>query len=201
MPRHYSMANRAEATGHTRRRIEAALIRLLGSRPYNGITMVDIAAEADVAVRTVQRHYRTKDDLLAACARFVEEVVGQEWGKRPTPQSAEEHLRRVVETMFALYKEYTAAVWAGYSRSTEVPELRDAFRAGVEVRDARIDELVARWPDAWASDAGHAKRTLVSLTSFPAWRGFTDRSRFTSAEATAEVTDILCQRLLRPLRS
>lgn len=201
MPRRYSMAKRAEATDRTRRRIEAALIRLLGSRPYNTITIVDIAGEADVAVRTVQRHYRTKDDLLAACARLPEQVMAEEWKRRPAPKSAEEDIRRLVNGIFAIYGEHSAAIWAAYCRSVEVPELRDTLEAGIAARTARIDEVVARWPDAWSASDAQAKRTMLSLMSFPAWRAFTESGRFSPAEATAEVTGILCLRLLRPSRS
>jgi len=197
MPRPYSMAKRAKATDHTSRRIEAALTRLLGSRPYSSITTVEIAAEADVAVRTVQRHFGTKDDVLAACSRFPEQVVAEEWKRRPAPKSAEEDIRRLVNGIFAIYEEHSATVWAAYCRSVEVAELRDTLAAGIAARTARIDELLRRWPDAWASDADQAKRTMLSLTSYPAWRGFTDLGRFSPAEAAAEVIDILCQRLLR----
>src|SRR3972149_3845288 len=96
MPRPYSMAKRADETDRTRRRIEAALIRLLGSRPYNGITIVEIAAEADVAVRTVQRHFRTKDDVLAAAFRSSAQTICEEVSKLPPAQSAKEALQHMV---------------------------------------------------------------------------------------------------------
>ena len=195
------MAKRAEATDHTRRRIEAALIRLLGSRPYNGITIGDIAAEADVAVRTVQRHYQTKDDLLAACVRFPQEVIVEAWRTRAAPRSAEEDIRRLVEAMFTLYDEHTTEAWAAYCRSLEVATLRDLWETAVATRTARVDELLARWPNAWAVEAAVARRLLLALTSFPAWLGLTDRERFSSTEAAEEVVYILSQRLLRPSRS
>jgi hypothetical protein len=106
-----------------------------------------------------------------------------------------------VNGIFAIYEEHSAAVWAAYCRSVEVAELRDTLAAGIAARTTRIDELLRRWPDAWASDADQAKRTMLSLTSFPAWRAFTESGRFSPAEATAEVTGILCLRLLRPSHS
>jgi len=201
MPRRYSMAKRGKATDRTRRRIEAALIRLLGSQPYAGITMVDIAAEADVAVRTVQRHFGTKDDVLAAAYRSSAQTISEEVSKLPPARSASEALRHIVHAAFTLYERYKAESWAVYSRSAEVPELRETGRTGLAGREARIDELLARWPDAWSVQTATAKRLVLSLTSFPTWRSFTDPGRFSPAEAAAEVAEILCQRLLRPSRS
>ena len=195
------MANRAEATGRTRRRIEAALIRLLGARPYNSITVVEIAAEADVAVRTVQRHFGTKDDILAAAYRSSAQTISEEVSKLPPARSAREALRHIVHAAFTLYERYKAESWAVYSRSAEVPELCETARTGLASREARIDELLARWEDAWSVDIATAKRLLLSLTSFPTWRSLTEPGRFSPAEAASEMTDILCRRLLRPSRS
>ena len=192
------MAKRAKATDHTSRRIEAALTRLLGSRPYNDITVVEIAAEADVAVRTVQRHFRTKDDVLAACIRFPQEVAGEAWGAEGRPRSAADDLRWLVERMFALYNEHTAEAWATFTRSQDVPVLEAAWNTAIATRAARIDELLARWPNAWDIDGATARRLVLALTSFPVWLGFTDRDRFTSREAAQEVIRILSERLLGP---
>src|SRR3990170_6018209 len=105
MPRPYSMAKRAEATDHTRGRIEDALIRLLGSRPYNDITVVEIAAEADVAVRTVQRHFGTKDDLLLrACLRRTQPVADQM--ENPSAKSARGLIQSLVRAQFDFYEQH-----------------------------------------------------------------------------------------------
>ena len=200
MPRRYSMASRAEATDRTRGRIEGALIRLLGSRPYNGITMVEIAAEADVAVRTVQRHYRTKDDLLLdVCLRRTQSVTEQL--QDLSAKSAQRLIRSLVRAQFDFYEQHDAECWALHSRAAEAPKMRDALHALIDDRISSLAGLMARWPDAWSVDDSLAVRTLVALTSYPVWRGFTESGRFSPAEAAAEVTDILCQRLLRPVAS
>ena len=200
MPRRYSMAKRAEETGRTRRRIEAALIRLLVSRPYNGITMVDIAAEADVAVRTVQRHYLTKDDLLLeACLRRTQSVTEQL--QDLSAKSAQGLIQSLVKAQFDFYEQHNTECWALHSRAAEAPKMRDALHTLIDGRISSLADLMARWPDAWSVDGSLAARILVALTSYPVWRGFTESGRFSPAKAAAEVTDILCQRLLRPVAS
>ena len=200
MPRRYSMAKRAEATDRTRRRIEAALIRLLGSRPYNSITVAEIAAEADVAVRTVQRHYRTKDDLLLdVCLRRTQSVTEQL--QDLSAKSAQGLIQSLVRAQFDFYEQHNTECWALHSRAAEAPKVRDALHTLIDGRISNLTDLMTRWPDAWSVDGSLAAQTLVALTSYPAWRGFTESGRFSPAEATAEVTGILCQRLLRPSRS
>ena len=200
MPRRYSMAKRAEETGRTRRRIEAALIRLLGSRPYNGITMVDIAAEADVAVRTVQRHFRTKDDLLLdACLRRTRSAA--ERLPDPSAKSAQELIRDLVRAQFDFYGQHNTECWALHSRAAEAPKMRDALHTLIDGRISSLADLTARWPDAWSVEGTRAARTLAALTSYPVWREFTEVGGFSPAEAIAEVAEILCRRLLRPARS
>ena len=194
------MAKRAEATDHTRRRIEAALTTLLGSRPYGAITVVDIAREADVAVRTVQRHYRTKDDLLLdVCLRNTQSVTEQL--QDLSAKSAQRLIRSLVRAQFDFYEQHDAECWALHSRAAEAPKMRDALHTLIDGRTSSLADLMTRWPDAWSVDGSLAARTLVALTSFPAWRGFMESGRFSPAKAAAEVTDILCQRLLRPSHS
>ena len=194
------MAKRAKATDHTRRRIEAALTRLLGSRPYSGITTVEIAAEADVAARTVQRHYRTKDDLLLdVCLRRTQSVTEQL--QDLSAKSAQRLIRSLVRAQFDFYEQHDAECWALHSRAAEAPKMRDALHTLIDGRISNLTDLMARWPDAWSVDGSLAAQTLVALTSFPAWRGFMESGRFSPAKAAAEVTDILCQRLLRPSHS
>ena len=194
------MAKRADATDRTRRGIEAALIRLLAARPYHGITMVDIAAEADVAVRTVQRHYRAKDDLLLRACLIEPADALVEFLNRPSARFPEQALAKVVESQFEFYDVHSGECRAVYARAGDAPDVQQALREALDTRLSRIRDFVACWPEVWAVDTDLATRTLAALTSFPAWRGFTESGRFSPAEAASEVTVILCQRLLRPSR-
>ena len=197
MSRRYSMAKRAEATGHTRARIEAALIRLLGSRPYDGITMVDIAAQADVAVRTVQRHYTSRDNVLAACVGFPTRALADELSRRPPASSPRAALRDLVEALFSFYEANSEQAWAVYSRAQDVPVLDELRRATIRARESLIDALIERWPDSWSTDQRTARAALLGMTAFGTWHAMTRPQRFTPSEALEFIVELLEYRLLK----
>ncbi len=191
------MNKRAETARETRGRIEAALMTLLASKSYASVIMGEIADEAGVSVRTVQRHYRSKDEILTASTRMPEREVAEEWASRPAQTTAEGAMRQLVDVLYAIYERYSAAVWATYSRAIDVSELRETLRVGIEARTSRIDDLLRRWPDAWAADLESVRRLLLGMTSYLTWRALTQMGGFTSIEATEVMGGLLCQGLLK----
>ncbi len=192
------MAKRAEATDRTRRRIEATLAQLLASKPYGAITMADIARESDVAVRTVQRHYPSKDNLLLhAYIGGPLEAVVEELSKGPLDKSPEEFLRSLVRAQFEFYDGHDPECQAIHSRAAEVLDLQEALRATKDGHSAHIDDMVARWPDAWSTDPKSVRRALLAMTSYPAWQALTQMGGMASLEAIKFVSDVLCRTLLR----
>ena len=191
------MARQAEAVQRTRADIGMALIRLLATKPYEAISMADIAKEAYVSQRTVQRYYPSKDDVLGAALRNPAELLAEELSRRSAAESAEEAIGELVEAMFGVYNRYSAEIWTAYSRSDDVPELAEALRVVVEAWMSAIEGFIARWPDAWTIDQQLAKRIVAALTSYPTWRGFTGPGGFGSPEAELFITDLMRQSLLR----
>lgn len=191
MPRRYSMANRAKLTERTRADIEMALVRLLATKPYDAISMTEIADEANVSVRTVQRHFRTKDDLLAASVRYPAEALSAELSKRPPGQSAREDMQTLVAALFAIYSRHRPEMWAVYTRSAQVPELMRAQLMGGAAWLSAVEAFMAHWSDRCAIEPLLAKRAIVALTSYPAWRGLAGAGGFGSPEAETFVTKLL----------
>jgi AcrR family transcriptional regulator len=192
------MANRARQTQRTRRTIETALVRLLATRSYDAVSMADIAEQADVAVRTVQRHFGSKDDVLTAAARYPAEAISEELSQRPPGRSAREDLQSLVAALFAIYNRYRRETWALYTRSAEVPELmRVQFGAGAALISA-VEALLARWAQRCAVDPLLAKRAILALTSYPAWRGLAGVGGFGSPEAETIVTKLLYDLIFEP---
>src|SRR3954451_17443979 len=65
----------------TRERILAAVAELVERREAQELTMPGVAAEAGVSLRTVYRHYQTRDELLEAAGRWI----GDELLQHPYP--------------------------------------------------------------------------------------------------------------------
>src|SRR3990172_2558814 len=136
MPRRYSMAKRAENTKRTRAHIEMALIELLAAQPFSAITIGDIAAKASVSVRTVQRHYTSRDNVLAACVGFPTRALADELSRRPPASSPRAALRNLLEALFSFYGTNSDQVWAVYSRAQDVPVLDELRRATIRARES-----------------------------------------------------------------
>lgn len=200
MPRPYSMGKRARAKDRVRGQIERALIRVLATQPYDDTAMTDIAREASVSTRTVQRYFGSMEHVLAATVRYPAETLAEELRSRSAAESVEEAIGQLVEAMFAVYNRHRREMWAAYTRSASVPELmRAQLLAGAVWMDA-IEDFFARWPDVWAIDRQTAKRALLAFTSYPTWRGFTGVGGFGSPEAERFMTDVICRYMLRENR-
>jgi len=192
------MAKRAEKTERTRRDIETALVRLLAIKAYDAVSMADIAEQADVAVRTVQRHFRSKDDVLAAAVRHPAQALSRELSQRPPGQSPHDDLQSLAASLFAIYERYRRETWALYTHSAEVPELmRVQFVAGAAMVSA-VEALLARWSDRCAIDPLLAKRAILALTSYPTWRGLAGVGGFASPDAESLVAGLLYDLIFEP---
>ena len=191
------MVRRAETTALNRRRIELALIGLLAIKPFSAITIGHIAAAAAVSVRTIQRHYASKDNILAACVSFPARALAEELSARPPASSLREALRSLVAALFSFYEANTEQSWAVYSRAQDVPVLDDLRRAAVRSRESLIGGLLERWPDDWATDQRTARAALQGLTAFGTWQALTDGGRFKPKAATKFVVSVLERTLLK----
>src|SRR5947209_1173429 len=80
--RSYTMRARADAVAHTREQILEAGIALSGEKLSFTIGLADVAQQAGVTVRTVLRHFGSRDGLFEALISFAREQVIQE---RETP--------------------------------------------------------------------------------------------------------------------
>jgi AcrR family transcriptional regulator len=196
MPRRYSMEKRGRATKRTRRRIELALIELLAVRPFSAITVADIAASADVSARTVQRHYASKDAILAACVSFPARSLAEEFDQRPPAPSPEAALRDLISGLFSFYEANRRQAWAVYSRAQDVPVLEDLRQASIRARDALVERLIENWPEAWG-DERTARAAILAMTALGTFHAFTDVGRFTTEDATEFIARALERTLLK----
>jgi AcrR family transcriptional regulator len=71
-PRPYSQTNRADAVAATRDRIAAAAAALFLERPYEDVTLAEIARGAGVSHQTVLNHFESKEGVAWAVAASFE---------------------------------------------------------------------------------------------------------------------------------
>jgi AcrR family transcriptional regulator len=72
--RAYRMGARAEAAEQTRQRILVAARELFMAAPFfDDVSLEQIAERAGVALKTVQRRFNSKDELVIACAQTEEQ--------------------------------------------------------------------------------------------------------------------------------
>lgn len=69
MPRTYNQTSRAEATERRRERMIEATRTLLGTVVYDSLTLQSVADAAGVSLKTVVRHFGTKEELFRAVIR------------------------------------------------------------------------------------------------------------------------------------
>src|SRR6266581_974251 len=66
---------RDEYAALTRRRIVAAFVESLADEAADDVSMAAIAKRANVAERTIYRHFKTRAELLAAAGEWIEDNV------------------------------------------------------------------------------------------------------------------------------
>jgi AcrR family transcriptional regulator len=89
--RQYDMTNRAEAAAETRQRILQAGVDLLWEQLTIETTLEDVASRAGVNVKTVLRHFGSRDGFDAAVEQFALEEIGEEVAAPPGDVSAAVH--------------------------------------------------------------------------------------------------------------
>jgi len=93
--RAYTMTTRAQGAEATRRRIVDSAISLVGELPFGEITLDVVAERAAVSVKTVLRHFGSRDGLFADAMDAA--MVETENERRTSPGDTEGALRSLVE--------------------------------------------------------------------------------------------------------
>ncbi len=198
MPRRYSLGKREAAVGHTKSAIVTALLRLMRRRAYDGITIKQIAAEADVAEKTVQRHFGSKDAIFVA---FAEDAVGR--AQQGLVQSANGRsvglaVQQLVTAVYSLYevcKDRVAAfVTIAESGSQDVAKARQGVRT---FGGSLVSSLVDTWPEAWQYDSERTRQVLTGLLSFAGWRLLREECGLSAEEAVFAVTEGVGRTLMK----
>jgi len=171
-PRRYKIKKRAEAVEETRRRIIDATFELHTKKGVVATSMQDVAARADVALRTVYNHYPTIEDLVAGCSGKAMSLLSP-----PKPEifdgleAHDERMKRLVHELFAMYERGAAAIEVARCEQGKVAALA-AFVAGEEV----LRESLAREALRPLRPQQEIIDEVVALTDFYVWKAFEQRN-------------------------
>jgi AcrR family transcriptional regulator len=173
------------------RRIVMAAIELAEKGGFEGVRLRDVAAHADVALGTLYRRFRSKEDLLLAALELQMEAQEQRWAEEPAAgaealERAQDFFRVTTEGMCSrphLARALVRAIVAGgpelsqrvaaFHHRIEIlieRALRDPGVAGpVRERDVRLSHaLVAVWfasLTGWASGLHGVDKILADTRS------------------------------------
>ncbi|MFF0742811.1 TetR/AcrR family transcriptional regulator [Streptomyces sp. NPDC004111] len=150
-----------------RRLIAEAVCRLADARGLEGVTLRDVAAEAEVSMGAVQRCFRTKEEMLLFALGHVGDRIGERVRAsllRSPAQSAGTALGHAATEVSLLRAEHRAEarVWLAFVAQAAVSEpLAKSLRANY----AELEEMFTRLfteAEAGTSGTGAAPETAAS---------------------------------------
>jgi AcrR family transcriptional regulator len=160
------MQARAVAAAATGRRILEAAIHNFGGRPYDEVTLADVAREACVTVQTVLRRFGSKEGLVAAAAELgADEVRAQRW--ETAPGDLEAAVRGLVEH-YELWGERSLRFLAQEER---VEAMRRVSDAGRRLHHDWVEHAFGPQLDAVSAAARERLLAqLVAVTDVSVWK-------------------------------
>jgi AcrR family transcriptional regulator len=123
--RPYRMTARAQATAATGERLLAAAWRHFATRPYEEVTLREIAAEARVTAQTLHARFGSKEELFTAAYLWFGR---QEVSDRPPVPTAD--VARAIALLFDRYETQGQAILRMLSQEERIPTVRQMTEAG-----------------------------------------------------------------------
>ena len=181
------MQARAAASAETGRRIVTAMQALFVERPYDCITLDDVAARARVTRQTVIRRFESKEGLLAAAAEDGLARVGAQRFEAPVGDVA-----GAVRNLFDHYEEWAGSALRLLEQEERVPQLAPITRAAQQLHRHWVERTFA----PFLREANERRLAqLVTLTDVYVWkllRRDQGLSRPAAEQCVVEMINALC---------
>ncbi|MFJ8584754.1 TetR/AcrR family transcriptional regulator [Streptomyces sp. NPDC093595] len=142
---------------HEARRLEIAeaLLRIASTRGLDGVSLRDVAAEADISLGRLQHYFRTKDEMLLFALRHINALAEQRIrerigalpatpGQEPPPRAV---LRECLVGMLPLDEKSRVGALVGaayFARAIHDERLRAEAREGIPQLAALFTELLRK---------------------------------------------------------
>ena len=174
--RPYESPLRAEQIEQTRRRILEAMADVLADEAVDEVTVPIVAMRARVSVRTVYRHFPTKEGLFDAFAEWTEEHLRLVLHSYPETL---EGVRELAPALYRMYDERAPLLRALLSKRGQ------EIRARTRRRRLKAFERAMREVTEGLEPAERRRALAVVylLVSAPAWQAMCDQWNLDGAEA------------------
>ncbi len=152
--RRYVMTNRAAKAEATRARITLSAMELYRERPIEDFTLEDVAARAGVAVRTILRAFKSKDELVYAA---LDEMAAGGVFLKPTRPG---DVKAAVSAFFDIYELVGDLVMQRLDDERRRPALKPSLDQG---RDNHRDGVKTAFAPQLAQLHGHSRAQLLAI--------------------------------------
>ena len=158
-------AKRRLSTDARREQLLAAGARLLAERPYDEVSIEEIARAANVSKGLLYHYFPTKKEFLIAALERGQDELAKLTAPDPSLPPAEQ-LAASLDRFLDFVEEHEAAYSAIFrSRGGGDPEIQAALEAGRQQRMDAVIESLASWEPAPAS----VERTPTLETAVQGW--------------------------------
>jgi AcrR family transcriptional regulator len=160
------MGARADAAAETHQRILRTAIRLLSERPYDDVSLADIAGEAEVTVQTVLRRFESKEGLVeAGTALALEEVRTA----RFTPNGGD--VAAIIAGLMAHYEEWGERSLRFLAQEQRIPAMKRITDSGRALHHEWVGHAFgARLALARGNERVRLRARLIAATDVYVWK-------------------------------
>lgn len=153
------------STDARREQLLAAGAELLGKRPYDEVSIGEIAAAAGVSKGLLYHYFPTKKDFVIAALRRGEQELGELTAPDPGLPPAEQ-LDAALDRFLDFVEDHAAAYMAIFrSRGGGDPEIEATLEQNRQLRLSALIESLARWEAAPVK----VERTPLLETALQGW--------------------------------
>ncbi|MFC7375711.1 TetR/AcrR family transcriptional regulator [Brachybacterium sp. GCM10030267] len=150
----------------SRELIQRAIIDTIAEGGIAGLSVRAVASRADVAIGTVQHHYRSRTDMLLAAMENIIATTGLEHGRSPD-KTTESQLHTLIDLMLPSPDRTTVArVWLAFAAQAAVdPTVAERYQDIWHRTRRGLTELLAeaRPHASWAQAESAATELLALL--------------------------------------
>lgn len=154
MTRPYRMVDRADRARQTGERILMAALEQFADRPYDEVSLQDVADAAGVTVQTVLRRFGSKADLVTAAGALGAQLVRQERASAP---------RDALDNLAEHYERWGDRVLRLLAQEERVPGIRAVTEEGRRIH--------AEWVEgAFGPQDPFRLALLIAATDVYVWK-------------------------------